>query len=180
MRIISGKWRGKHIQAPESLPVRPTTDRAKESLFNWLNFRIDFEGIYVLDLFAGTGNISYEFISRGAEKVIAVDENVGCARFIKRTFELLKATGSEVLQKEARSAIAKMHLKFDVVFADPPYDYADHETVIRDVFEHGILKEDGWLIMEHPVTFDGSALPGFVETRHYGKVYFSYYQLTTS
>jgi 16S rRNA (guanine966-N2)-methyltransferase len=176
MRIISGKWRGKQIQAPESLPVRPTTDRAKESLFNWLNFRIDFEGIYVLDLFAGTGNISYEFISRGAEKVVAVDENIACTRFIKRTFDLLKASGSEVLQQEARLAIHRMHLKFDVVFADPPYDYLDHETIIRNVFEKGILKEEAWLIMEHPSTFDGSELPGFVETRHYGKVYFSYFQ----
>lgn len=177
MRIISGKWRGKQLIAPESLPVRPTTDRAKESLFNWLNFRIDMEGIDVLDLFAGTGNIGYEFLSRGAKRIVAVDENLACVKFMRQTYARLNASSVEVLHLEARKAIQRMHASFDIIFADPPYIYEDHRQIIVDIFEGGLLRPEGWLIIEHPAGFDATDMPGFYEMRKYGKVHFSYFQL---
>lgn len=175
MRIISGKWRGKQIIAPSNLPVRPTTDRAKESLFNWLQFRIDLEGINVLDLFSGTGNMSYEFISRGAQSVIAVDQNAACVRFIDKTFKLLQAEGSEVMQMEALAALKAIHSSFDIIFADPPYDFDNYDELVKLVLERKLLNEDGWFILEHSASYDASSIPGFYEMRKYGKVHFSYF-----
>lgn len=179
IRIISGKWRGKQIVAPKSLPVRPTTDRAKESLFNWLQFRIDIEGISILDLFSGTGNITYECISRGASYGLAIDADAACTRFIDKTITLLKAEdGFEVLQMDALSALKKMSQKFDIVFADPPYDYQHYDELIDLVFSKNLIKEDGWFILEHAKDYDFKDKPGFVECRKYGKVHFSYFSNT--
>ncbi|MEX1189334.1 MAG: 16S rRNA (guanine(966)-N(2))-methyltransferase RsmD [Bacteroidia bacterium] len=180
MRIISGKWRGKQIQAPEKLPARPTTDRAKESLFNWLQFRIDFDGISVLELFSGTGNISYEFISRGADLVVAIDENHYCVRFIDKTFKALQADSAEVMQMEVLAALKMMSRDFDIVFADPPYDFQHYDELISLVMGNKLVKEDGWFILEHAAEFNPSSHEGFYETRKYGKVHFSYFSILNS
>ena len=128
MRIVSGKWRSKRITAPKNLPTRPTTDFAKESLFNVLNNRFDFEEIRVLDLFSGTGNISYEFASRGTVDLTAVDQNRNCARFITATSDALNA-GIHVVQADALQYVRRASTSFDLIFADPPYDWEHHEPI---------------------------------------------------
>ncbi len=178
MRIISGRWRGKIINAPESLPVRPTTDMAKEGLFNWLSTRMDLEGAAAFDLFAGTGNITYELISRGIGRVIAVDKDPGCVKFMKRMTEQLGPNIVEIFQADARVAIKRVNRKFRLIFADPPYEYPDHERLTREILELQLLEENGWYIIEHPVTVVLTDIPGYYETRHYGKVHFSFFQQT--
>ena len=150
MRIISGKYKGRRINAPKNLPVRPTTDMSKESLFNILNNHFHFDGLKILDLFSGTGNISYEFGSRGAGNITAVDGDFGCVKFIKKTaeeFELpITAIKSDVIKflKTNKSS-------YDIIFADPPYDMPqkDFEEIISLVFDYVFLVEDGMLIVEH-------------------------------
>jgi len=176
MRIISGKWRGKIIQAPENLPVRPTTDMAKESLFNWMSTRIDLEDARVLDLFAGTGNITYELLSRGAGRILSVDKDPGCVKFIKRMSDQLLPGVVEVFQTDARVAIQRSLQPFRLIFADPPYDYPDHERITQEILSLNLLEEDGWFILEHPGSVILSHIPGYYETRHYGKVHFSFFQ----
>jgi 16S rRNA (guanine966-N2)-methyltransferase len=163
LRIISGKYRGRLIRPPRGLPVRPTTDLAKESLFNILNNRIDFEGLIVLDLFSGTGNIALEFASRDAAHVVAVESNYRCAEFIQK-----KANVFSYLKSVRRT--------FDVVFADPPYDLKDAENVPGLVLENGLLAEEGWLVMEHDAEVSFRNHANFVEERQYGKVHFSFFQ----
>ena len=176
MRIISGRWRGKIIVAPESLPVRPTTDMAKEGLFNWLSTRVDLEDALALDLFAGTGNITYELISRGVGKVFAVDKDPGCVKFIKRISEQLSDHVVEVFQADARVAIKRVNKKFQLIFADPPYEYPDHEKITKEILDLQLLAEDGWLIIEHPASVNLKHIAGYSETRNYGKVHFSFFQ----
>ncbi len=178
MRIISGKWRGKIIQAPENLPVRPTTDMAKESLFNWMQTRIDLENATVFDLFSGTGNITYELLSRGAGRIVSVDKDPSCVKFIKRMSDQLQAGIVDVFQADARVAIKRVHQKFRLIFADPPYEYPDHEKLSLEILELHLLEEDGWYILEHPASVVLSHIPGYSETRHYGKVHFSFFQQT--
>lgn len=175
IRIISGKWRGKKIQAPDSLPVRPTTDRAKESLFNWLSFRINFEGIKVLDLFAGTGNISYEFISRGADKICAIDENARCADFIKKNFSLLKADNAVVRKLKLPAGLTEFSGPFDIIFADPPYDFENYSGLIEFITSGTLMDEKSILIVEHDGSLKVDENPYFLETRKYGKVHFTYF-----
>ncbi|MEZ5173062.1 MAG: 16S rRNA (guanine(966)-N(2))-methyltransferase RsmD [Bacteroidia bacterium] len=175
IRIISGKWRGKKIQAPESLPVRPTTDRAKESLFNWLSFRINFEGIKVLDLFAGTGNISYEFISRGAEKVYAVDADARCADFVRKNFKLLKAENSIVRKLNLPAGLTEFAGPFDIIFADPPYNFENYAGLIESVTSGTLMGETSIFIVEHDGSLKPENNPYFMETRKYGKVHFTYF-----
>ena len=178
MRIISGKFRGKIIRAPESLPVRPTTDIAKEALFNWLAFRVDFETIHAMDLFAGTGNITYELLSRGTERIVCVDKHPACIRFISDTVKKLDATKSvELYNTDTVIALERVRSTFDVIFADPPFDYPDHKKVIESILSKRLLKEDGWLIVEHPASVKLQDVAGFSENRHYGKVNFSFFQL---
>jgi len=178
MRIISGKFRSKVIMAPESLPVRPTTDMAKEALFNWLAFRMDFEEITALDLFAGTGNITYELMSRGTERIVCVDKHPACVRFISDTIKKLGAgRGIELYNTDAVIALERVKMTFDFIFADPPFDYPDHKKIVTNILDRKLLKEDGWLAVEHPKNVDLKDVPGFAESRHYGKVYFSFFQL---
>ncbi len=153
MRIISGSLKGRRITAPKKLPVRPTTDRSKEALFNILNNWVEFSEIRVLDLFSGTGNISYEFGSRGVSNIVAVDQNKYCTRFIEETsthFNLNVA----VVCKNVFDYLKKPHQSFDVVFADPPYDLPEEEflKLVTLVFEGNWLKEGGQLVVEHSKT----------------------------
>jgi 16S rRNA (guanine966-N2)-methyltransferase len=177
VRIISGNHRGRQLHPPAGLPVRPTTDLAKESLFNILNNRIDFEDVTVLDLFAGTGNISFEFASRGAKQILAIDLNNRCMEYIRKTAGELRFDNLFVLRGNAFSFLPSTQRTFDLIFADPPYDMREVALIPDLVFNHKLLNPDGWLIIEHDVyiTFDGH--PNFTEERRYGKVHFSFFHL---
>ncbi len=160
--------------APDNLPVRPTTDLGKESLFNILNNYFYFDRVRVLDLFAGTGNLSYEFASRGALSVVAVDSDQRCTNFIRRTAEKLQYTNIMVVRQDAFAYLKNCRQQFDIIFADPPYQMEGVEKVADLVFEHGLLKPDGWLVIEHPKERDFSANPHFFQHRIYGKLNFSF------
>ncbi len=178
-RIISGKFRGKFIKAPLNLPVRPTTDFAKEALFNILNNHFYFEEISVLDLFAGTGNLSYEFASRGCTSITAVDQNPKCCNFIEKTSQSLGF--DEVLEmhrSEALDFIKRDYRQYDLIIADPPYDYSDYQNLVDQVFFKKLLAEDGFLVIEHDRETDLSELENFYELRKYGKVAFSFFSLS--
>ncbi len=175
MRIVSGSLKGRRIQAPANLPVRPTTDFAKESLFNILNNRVDFEDIHVLDLFAGIGSISYEFASRGATSVLSVDNHAKCADFIKQTANRLLIENLHVVQADVFAYIAKTHQTFDVIFADPPYDLPTLDLLPSLIFNHNLLNPEGYFILEHSEKYDFSTFPQFFELRKYGKVHFSFF-----
>ena len=170
MRIISGVHNGKKIQAPKNLPIRPTTDRAKESLFNILENRYEFENKKILDLFSGSGNISFEFSSRGNVEITAVDNNINCIEFIRKTNKELNYNISTV-QSDCRNFINNTNKKFDIVFMDPPYDYAEYHKLRELIIKKNLINEDGWLIIEH----DRNTMfeDGNIDLRKYGKVYFS-------
>lgn len=176
MRIIGGKNQRKHIVAPAKLTVRPTTDMAKESLFNILNNHFDFEDITVLDLFAGTGNISYEFASRGATTLLSIDNNPLCVQFIKETAEKLKFENMKVIRADVFSFLSSCKLKFDVIFADPPYDLERLAEIPDYVFKADILNPGGMLIVEHGKRNKFAAHNNYFESRNYGKVYFSFFR----
>tara|TARA_B100000678_G_C18165581_1_gene484925 strand:+ start:273 stop:809 length:537 start_codon:yes stop_codon:yes gene_type:complete len=178
MRIISGKFKGKRLIAPKTLPVRPTTDMAKEALFNILNFQIDFQEIKLLDLFAGTGNISYEFISRGATQITAVDQHYGCVKFINKTANELEAEINTV-KSDVFKYLDKVKTKSDLIFADPPYDFSteDFQKIPQLVFENNLLEEEGLLIVEHSKHTDLSETANFSESRRYGNSVFSFFKL---
>ena len=177
MRIISGKYKGRRIIAPKNLPVRPTTDMAKEALFNILNNHYYFDAIEVLDLFSGTGNISYEFASRGTEKITAVDAHFECIKFINsicKQFDLPMNT----IKSDVFKYLENTALKADIIFADPPYDF-DIELFnkIADlVFEHDLLYEDGLLVIEHSSHTNLSNHKYFSYDKKYGGNKFSFFE----
>lgn len=150
MRIISGIYKGKRLQAPKNLPVRPTTDMAKESLFNILNNLYYFHELKVLDLFSGTGNISFEFASRGTKNITAVDGHYGCVKWINTTSKQLDAP-IQAIKSDVYKYLGKTQQRFDIIFADPPYDFEKEkfEEIINLVFEKELLEENGLLVVEH-------------------------------
>lgn len=179
MRIISGKFKGKRFTPPQNLDARPTTDQAKEALFNILssNYYDSYEELSVLDLFAGTGNISYEFASRGCSHITAVDINGRHTRYIERMAESMNL-GKEllVIQSDVAKYLRGKSLKtFDFIFADPPYDMPDFDKVPEWVFASGKLSPTGLLVIEHSKAHDFSGYKYFTEQRHYGKVNFSFF-----
>ncbi len=173
MRIIGGKHKRRRINPPANIPVRPTTDLAKESLFNIINNNFDFEAISVLDLFAGTGNISFEFASRGAEEVISIETDPKCVKFIRGQAETLLFDSMKVIRDDAHHFLSICKKKFDIVFADPPYDHKTTDNIHKLVFENDLLDNDGWLIIEHGAETKLDDLEGLFEKRRYGRVYFS-------
>ena len=173
MRIIGGKNKGRKILAPNNLPVRPTTDLGKESLFNILNNYFYFDNVTVLDLFAGTGNITYEFASREALSVTSVDNNQYCTDFIKKTLQKLDYDNVMVIRSDAFQFVNRCRQKFDIIFADPPYDLSGIEKIVEDVFANNLLNPSGWLIIEHDRSYDFSKHPNFHQHRKYGKLNFS-------
>lgn len=180
MRIISGVFKGRRITAPKKLPVRPTTDMAKEALFNILNNQYYFDDISVLDLFSGTGNISYEFASRGTEQITAVDDNYGCIKFINETAEAFEMTITTI-KSDVFKFLEKSKLKHTIIFADPPYDF-DIETFSKIpelVFENGLLEEDGILIVEHSKHTKLSHLEHYSHSKSYGGNRFSFFEIET-
>lgn len=177
MRIISGRYRGKRLIAPKKLPVRPTTDMAKESLFNILNNQFYIEDIKVLDLFAGTGNISFEFASRGANSITAVDSHAGCIKYVSKINEELDFN-IDIIRSDVFQYLKRTVDKFDVIFADPPYnlDLEKFQQIPESVFTNTLLQEDGLLIIEHSPQTNLSDLPNFKEQRKYGSSIFSFFQ----
>ena len=176
MRIVSGKFKGRMLNPPRNLKARPTTDFAKENLFNILTNRMDLEGIDVLDLFSGTGSISYEFASRGAANVTSVEINRVHQSFIKRTAaELGCADVIHSVNANVFLYLKSCSKQYDIVFSDAPYDLPGSEEVITLVLERDLLKEDGVLIFEHSKDRNYDSHPNFVENRSYGSVQFSFF-----
>lgn len=178
MRIISGTYKGRRLTAPKKLPVRPTTDMAKEALFNILNNRYYFDSIKVIDLFSGTGNISFEFASRGTENITSVDAHFGCVKYINsvsKDFEFNITT----LKSDVFKFLEKTALKADVIFADPPYDMDDElfEKIATLIFDKNILEDEGLLIIEHSNQTDLSKQPHFSFSKKYGGNMFSFFEV---
>ena len=177
MRIISGSHKGKRIFAPKKLTVRPTTDRSKEALFNILQYQFDWSLIKVLDLFAGTGNISYEFASRGVNEVFSVDKNSHCIKFIQQTAKKLDL-GIKTIQIDALKYLSSISMNFDIIFADPPYDIDKqiYFKLVNIIFENNRLKKNGVLIIEHFEQKYLEAHPKFSQSRKYGSNIFSFFE----
>lgn len=175
MRIISGKLKGRKIHPPQNLPVRPTTDQAKEALFNILNNRFDYSEIRSLDLFGGTGSISYELFSRGCEEIHIVEQNWKCVNFIHEMKQSLQMNSVFVHKANVFTWISTHFNAFDFIFADPPYDLEHQDKIVTGIFESKLLKPDGLFVIEHDKRTDFSHLPNFTEQRHYGKVNFSFF-----
>jgi 16S rRNA (guanine966-N2)-methyltransferase len=177
MRIISGQHKGRRITAPKKLPVRPTTDRAKEALFNILNHRLAWEDISTLDLYAGTGNISYELASRGVTKLTAVDQNKYCAHFIYQTNESL-GLSITVVKNSVEKFLTHPAGSFDFIFADPPYAFTEEMllSLANTLIENNWLTENGLLIIEHDKHLDLKAHPRLSEERTYGSSRFSFFE----
>lgn len=177
MRIISGIYGGRRFDAPRNLQARPTTDIAKESLFNILQNRIDFEETTALDLFAGTGSISFELISRGANKVISVELGHQQQQFILKVVGELKLGHQlQLIRGDVFKYLKSVSQQFDLIFADPPYALPELPTLPEIILESNILKQDGMFILEHGKDYDFSNHPRFVEMRKYGAVHFSFFE----
>lgn len=163
--------------APKKLPVRPTTDFAKEGLFNILNNKIDFQDVSLLDLFAGTGNISYEFASRACKEITSVDQHYGCVSYINTISDELDFF-IKTIKADVFKYLSKSNTPFDIIFADPPYafDNSQFEKIATTIFENKLLNPDGMLIIEHSKQTKLDALDNFVEARRYGGSVFSFFE----
>lgn len=177
MRIIAGNLRGRRLNPPANLPVRPTTDMARESLFNILNNYVDYEECSVMDLFAGTGAVSIEFISRGVREVTSIDINNACTEFIKSTARQLNLDNIHVVRADVFDLLKRANRKFDIIFADPPYALHDLAHLPDLVFGSDVLTEDGIFILEHPKEFSFEEHPHFWQHRSYGKVNFTFFAM---
>lgn len=176
MRIISGKYRGRTITPPRNLRARPTTDFAKENIFNVLGNLVDFEDLDVLDLFSGTGSISYEFASRGVRSVTSVEVNNVHHNFIRQTARELEFDNFYAVRANVFLYLKSCTKQFDLIFSDAPYDLEGSEEVIRLVFERDLLSEDGILVFEHSKDRDFSSYEKFWQLRSYGSVQFSMFR----
>lgn len=176
MRIISGIYRGRTINPPRNLRARPTTDFAKENLFNVLTNIVDFEDLDVLDLFSGTGSISYEFASREAHSVTSVEINSVHHNFIRQTARDLKFENFYAVKANVFLYLKSCTKKFDLIFSDAPYDLEGSDEVIKLVFERDLLKDGGFLIFEHSKEQNFEEHPNFWQTRSYGSVQFTFFK----
>ncbi len=175
MRIISGRFKGRVLRVPQKLPVRPTTDQAKEGLFNILHNWFDFEGLRVLDLFAGTGNVGYEFWSRGVSHLTSVDQHPDCINFIKKQYREMEIEG-EVRKAEASVFLVNTEEKWDIIFMDPPYGMCGLDRMVGKIFERDLIPEYGTVILEHPTQESYTHLECFSEQRKYGSSSFSIFE----
>lgn len=176
MRIVSGNFRGRRFQLPKNLKARPTTDFAKENLFNILANRIDFEDIRVLDFFAGTGSIGFEFLSRDAKSVTFVEQYAPHVRFIQEVAQTLKVTNCSVVTGDVYRFIGSSAAQYDLIFADAPYADEKMAQLPELILQSSLLAEDGLLIVEHGKATDFSQHPAFREMRTYGSVHFSFFE----
>ena len=176
MRIIGGKLKGKVILPPAGYKARPTTDFAKEGLFNILDNEYEFEDLKVLDLFGGTGSIAFEFASRGAARVYSVEMARENASFIKTESARLGLTNVTMVRDNVFDFLPICHEKFDLIFADPPYALEGLETLPDQIFSHDLLHPGCYFILEHGGEHSFQAHPRFVKERHYGRVHFSFFE----
>jgi len=177
MRIISGKHKGRRIQAPKNLPVRPTTDLSKESLFNILNNHFHFSDLKILDLFCGTGNISFEFSSRGTTEIIAVDKHPACVTFVHKIATELEMN-IQTVKADVFSFLEKNKGTYDLIFADPPYELSSQqfERIVELIFKNELLEREGMLIVEHSKQTPMNQLPYFSFEKNYGNSVFSFFE----
>ena len=176
MRIVGGKYKGRIFKPNKKFSLRPTTDQAKEALFNILENRFDFSDKVILDLFSGTGSIAYEFLSRGCKQALLIEKNFNHVRFIDGVLESLKVANARVVKTDVFKFLYHSPEKFDIIFADPPFDLPYLAEIPEAVFNSNILKENGLFILEHPKEYSFSRHPYFVELRKYGKVNFSFFE----
>lgn len=176
MRIIRGKYGRRRFDVPSNITARPTTDFARENIFNVLENLVDFEGARALDLFAGTGAISFEFLSRGCAEVVSVERAAVQSAFIKKVARELGDDNLRLVRGDALKFIATCSAGFDIIFADPPYDMKDFGTVPATVLASGMLAEGGLFIIEHSAKHDFSNLPGYIDHRAYGSVNFTIFR----
>jgi 16S rRNA (guanine966-N2)-methyltransferase len=175
LRIISGKYKGRRINPPSNFEARPTTDYARESLFNILTNRIDFEAVNILDLFAGTGSISYEFASRGAPVVHLVEKDSRNISFIRKMVNEMKFDNIKPIHIDVKAYLKTCRFSYDIVFADPPFNLSWLDTLPDLISSSGILKGDGFFILEHPKNLSFNTHKHFFEHRNYGSVNFSFF-----
>ncbi len=178
MRIISGKHKGKRLTAPKNLPVRPTTDMAKESLFNILNNHYYFDEIKVLDLFGGIGSISFEFASRGTKNITTVDQHQGCIRYINSVNAQLELN-IDTIKSDVYQFLEKCSQQYDIIFADPPYNFTleQLQKLHHLVFSKNLLSIEGLLIIEHSNQISLEDLPYFDKSKKYGGNKFSFFNM---
>lgn len=176
MRIVSGTHKGRRFTPPKGLPVRPTTDFAKEGLFNVLRNFTDIENAKVLDLCAGTGNMTFEFASRGALSVLAVDQHFGCIKFVKKTADQLDLKSITAIKTDVFKFISKLNGSYDIIFADPPYGLEETNNLPSTIFAKGLLSENGLLIVEHGRETNFEDHEYFCASRKFGNVNFSFFE----
>ena len=175
MRIVAGRFKGKRIASPKDIKARPTTDFAKEALFNILQHSIPLEGIRVLDLFAGAGGISLEFLSRGASEVISIEQDAALYGHLQRTARALGTENWHLVKADVFSYINSDRSTYDVIFADPPFDMEGTENLPALIRESGLLAPDGLLLVEHYKRLDLSADEWFDVCRKYSNINFSFF-----
>ena len=175
MRIIGGTHRGRRINPPSNFKARPTTDFAREGLFNILNNRVDFESIDVLDLFAGTGSISYEFASRGVKSVHLVEKDINHISGIKKILKDMDLQNVRTIHIDVKAYLKTCSVKYDIVFADPPYELSWLQELPDIVTQAGVINEGGVFILEHPRDLSFTQHKLFFEHRNYGGVNFSFF-----
>lgn len=175
MRIVSGTHKGRSFNPPHNLPVRPTTDFAKQALFNILENKVDISSLKVLDLFCGTGSISYEFASRGSNDIIAVDQNATCCAYVKKQSEYFKFNSIKVVKSEVGSFIKHCTEKFDLIFVDPPYEMLETPEIIELILAKKMLNADSLLVVEHPDNLSFEQHPNFLEQRNYSRINFTFF-----
>jgi 16S rRNA (guanine(966)-N(2))-methyltransferase RsmD len=178
MRIITGIYKGRHFDIPRTFKARPTTDFAKENIFNVMNGYIDFDGATALDLFAGTGSISLELLSRGCAQVVSVEADRDHARFIGQCMQKIGAKNNILIRGDVFRFLKSCHQQFDFIFADPPYALEQLDTLPDLILSQQLLKPNGVLVFEHGRGNDFSSHPQFVEHRSYGSVNFSIFGLS--
>ena len=180
MRIISGKYKSRRFDIPKNFKARPTTDFAKENIFNVIGNLIDLDGASALDLFAGTGSISFELLSRGCKEVVCVEKDAAHYVFIRKVKDELKAGELQTIRADALKYISNVNRKFDFIFADPPYALKELSQIPDWILSHNLLNPNGIFVMEHPKEHDFSHLHGFLQRRVYGAVNFSIFRHFTS
>lgn len=176
MRIITGKYKGRHFDVPRTFKARPTTDMAKENIFNVIRGYIDLDGTDALDLFSGTGSISLELLSRGCATVVGVEADRDHARFIKQCIDKVGAQNYDLIRGDVLRFLKSSGRLFDFVFADPPYALAELPQLPDMVLGAGLVREGGIMVLEHGHTNDFSQHPNFVDHRNYGSVNFSIFR----
>lgn len=175
MRIISGKYKGRKLNPPKNLPVRPTTDFAKEGLFNVLRSRFNVDSSKVLDLFCGTGNMSFEFISRGAELVCSVDQNRACINYVKKQAADLGIETIQTYQSEVLKYLKREDRSFDLIFADPPYSYQEGVQLVDLSFEKELIKPNSYFILEHGKDQEFKDHQHYQFDKRFGNVNFTFF-----